>query len=135
MLTFVDFLEELTKKELTLNPAEVRRMVNRCGPKVLQMGNLQEDGSLLVPVDCILEAVQSLENRALADAIKGLRSEDFAPMLESIDSLVERVAEVRKRNLSKLIDEFQSTPHDNKAHEQWRHIEKVIFGVDFDAAR
>jgi hypothetical protein len=99
------------------------------------MGNLQQDGSLLVPVDCILEAVQSLDNHALIDAIKGLRCEDFAPMLESVDSLVERVAEARKRNLSKLIEEFQSTPDDRKAHEQWRQIEKVIFGVDFNAAR
>ena len=55
-------------------------------------------------------------------------------MLESVESLVERVAETRKRKLSTLIDEFQSTPDDVKAHKQWKEIEKMIFGVDFDAA-
>ncbi len=33
-----------------------------------------------------------------------------------------------------MIDEFQSTPDDVKAHQQWKEIEKMIFGVDFDAA-
>jgi hypothetical protein len=130
MLTFVDFLEELT-----LNPAQVRRMVDRCGPKVLQMGNLQEDGSLLVPVDCILELYSlwkivraPTRSRAFAARIslrcwnRSTRSWSGSP----------RSANVTSR---RLIDEFQSTPDDEKAHEQWRHIEEVIFGVDLDAAR
>jgi hypothetical protein len=134
MLTFVQFLEELTQQEVVLSPAEVQRVVDRYGPKTLQMGNLQEDGSLTVPVDCIVEAVLSLGNRALTEAVEGLRSEHVVPMLESIESLVERVAEARKRKLSKLIDEFQATPDEAKAKKQWKEIEKMIFGVDFDAA-
>lgn len=134
MLTFVQLLEELTKEEVILSPVEVQRMVDRYGNKTLQMGNLQEDGSLKVPVNCILEAVQSLENGALTEVVAGLRSEDVVPMLESVESLVDRVAEARKRKLSKLIDEFQSTPDDAKAQKQWKDIEKMIFGVDFDAA-
>jgi len=98
------------------------------------MGNLQEDGSLTVPVDCIVEAVQSLGNGTLTEAVAELRSEQVVPMLESVESLVERVAEARKRKLSRLIDEFQSTPDDDKAHKQWKEIAKMIFGVDFDAA-
>jgi len=134
MLTFVQFLEELTQQEVALSPAGVQRMVDRYGQKTLHMGNLQEDGSLTVPVDCIVEAVQSLGNRTLTEAVEGLRSEQVVPMLESVESLVERVAEARKRKLSKLIDEFQSTPDDVKAHQRWKQIEKMIFGVDFDAA-
>jgi|SRR5712692_5146450 len=134
MLTFVQFLEELTQQEVVLNPADVQRVVDRYGPKTLQMGNLQEDGSLTVPVDCIVEAVQSLGNRALMEAVEGLRGESVVPMLESIESLVERVAEAHKRKLSKLIDEFQSTPDEAKAKKQWKEIAKMIFGVDFDAA-
>ena len=109
-------------------------MVDRYGQKTLHMGNLQEDGSLTVPVDCIVEAVQFLGNRTLTEAVEGLRSEQVVPMLESVESLVERVAEARKRKLSRMIDEFQSTPDDVKAHQQWKEIEKMIFGVDFDAA-
>ncbi len=55
-------------------------------------------------------------------------------MLESLDSLVERVADARKPKLAKLIDQFQATPDEAKAKKQWREIEKMIFGVDFDAA-
>jgi len=55
-------------------------------------------------------------------------------MLESLDSLVERAADARKRKLSKLIDEFQATSDEAAAKKQWKEIEKMIFGVDFDAA-
>jgi hypothetical protein len=134
MLTFVQFLEELTQQEVAICPAEVQRMVDRYGQKTLHMGNLQENGSLTVPVDCIVEAAQSLGNRTLTEAVEGLRSEQVVPMLESVESLVERVAEARKRKLSRLIDVFQSTPDGVKAHQQWKEIEKMIFGVDFDAA-
>src|SRR6266571_119910 len=109
MLTFVQLLEELTTQEVSLSPAEVRRIVERYGEKTLHMGNLQQDGSLAVPVDCIVEAVQSLGNRTLVEAVEALRSERVVPMLESVESLVDRVAEARKQKLSKLIDEFQST--------------------------
>src|SRR5260370_39532686 len=115
MLTFVQFLEELTQQEVALSPAEVRRMVDRYGQKPLHMRNLQADGSLAVPVDCIIEAVQSLGNRTLREAVEGFRSAQVVPMLESV---VERVAEARKRKLSRLIDEFQSTPDDVNAHQQ-----------------
>jgi hypothetical protein len=108
-------------------------MIERYGQRTLHMGNLQEDGSLRIPMDCIVAAVQSLGNRKLSEAVEGLRNEQFMPMLESVESLVERVAEARKRKLSELIDEFQSTPDDDRAHEQWKEIEKTIFGVDFDA--
>src|SRR6266702_4285971 len=38
MLTFIQFLEELSKDYVTLSLAEVRRMRDRFGDKVLQMG-------------------------------------------------------------------------------------------------
>ncbi len=88
-----------------------------------------------VEVDCILEAVQSLGNEKLMRAVEGLRRTDqIVDMLQSVESLVERVTEARRRKLSRLVDEFQSTPDDAKAQRQWKKIEKVIFGVDFDAA-
>jgi hypothetical protein len=56
MLTFKQFVTELARKEVTVSPAEVEEMTRRFGKKVLQMGHLQEDGSMLISVDCILEA-------------------------------------------------------------------------------
>jgi len=93
------------------------------------MGNLQEDGSLRVPVDCIVDAVHSLGSQAIVEAVQGIRSEHVVPILESIESLVERVADARKQELSRLIDKFQETPDESKAKGQWSEIEKMIFGV------
>ena len=134
MLTFVQFLEELAKQEITLSPAEVQHMTARFGQKTLQMGHLQEDGSLRIPVDCIVEAVHSLGSQKLTEAVETLKSEEMVSMLESVESLVERVTEARKQKLSRLFDEFQSEPNDAKSHQQWKEIEKLIFGVEFNDA-
>jgi len=56
-LSFVEFLEELAQQEIGLASGEVRRMRERFGEKTLQMGHLQADGSMSIPVDCILESV------------------------------------------------------------------------------
>ena len=66
MLTFVQFLEELSKEEIGLSPSEVLQMRQCFGDKTLQMGHLREDGSMRVPVDCIIEAVRSLDSRNLS---------------------------------------------------------------------
>src|SRR5450432_3313930 len=60
MLAFLQFLEELSTDHVTLTRDEVQRMRDRFGDKTLQMGHLEEDGSLSIPVDSIVEAVQSL---------------------------------------------------------------------------
>jgi hypothetical protein len=129
MVTFVDFVEELAMQEITLDPAEVQRMVERYGKRTLQMGNLQQDGSLCVPVDCIIEAVQSLGNKTLAEAVAALRSEQFVPMLESVESLMERVSEARKRKVLALATAVQEAPSDEEAREHWRQLEHTIFGI------
>ncbi len=131
MLTFIQFLEELSKDHVTLTPEEARRMRDRFGDKVLQMGHLQEDGSLSVPVDSIMEAVQSVGSRKLNEAVESLKSEEMVAILESAETLVERVAEAQKRKLEQLVEKFQSEPNAVKAHQQWKQIEKMIFGVDY----
>src|SRR4051794_22830737 len=68
MLSFVQFLEELSKGHITLSPAEVQSMRDRFGDKTLQMGHLDEDGTMSIPVDSIVEAVQSLGSRKLNEA-------------------------------------------------------------------
>jgi hypothetical protein len=131
MLTFIQFLEELSKDHVTLTPEEARRMRDRFGDKVLQMGHLQEDGSLSVPVDSIMEAVQSVGSQKLNEAVESLKSEEMVAILESAETLVERVAEAQKRKLEQLVEKFQSEPNAVKAHQQWKQIEKMIFGVDY----
>ena len=72
MLTFVELLEELAKREIALSPAEVQRMTERFGEKTLQMGHFQKDGSLRIPVDCIFEAVDSFGSQKLIETVETL---------------------------------------------------------------
>ena len=131
MLTFIQFLEELSKDHVTLSPLEVRRMRDRFGDRVLQMGRLDEDGSMSIEMDSIVEAVQSLGSRKLNEAVENLKSEEMFSMLESAETLVERVAGAQRRRLEQMIEKFQSEPDNAKAHRQWKQVEKMIFGVDY----
>jgi len=90
-------------------------MRGRFGDKTLQMGHLEEDGSLSIPVDSIVEAVQSLGSQKLNEALENLK----------------RIAEAQRRKLGQMIDEFQAEPDDARAHRQWKEIEKTVFGVEY----
>ena len=107
-------------------------MKARFGEQVLQMGHLQQDGSMLVPVDCILEAARSLGTRALTEAAETINSEQMASMLQSGEVFVERVREARERKLRETIRQFQNESDPNDAQRQWKQIEKEVFGVEYD---
>src|SRR5947208_12188822 len=129
MLTFVEQLEGLAKQDITLNLAEVERMNEPFGNKTPQMGTLNEDGSLSVPVECIVEAVQSVGNQRLIEAVEGLRTEQFLPMLESVESLVERVSEAKKRKIARLTRTVQDAPSESEAKAHWQKLQHLMFGV------
>jgi hypothetical protein len=131
MPTFAEFVEELAHGEMKISPAEVKRMRERFGDKTLQMGHLSLDGSMLVPVDCVIEAARSLGGTTLMEAAETLRNDQMASLLQSAEALVERVGEARKRKLERMVDEFQSEPDDGRARQRWHEIEKTIFGVEF----
>ena len=129
MLTFVELLEGLAKQDVTLIPSEVHRMIERFGNKTLQMGTLNEDGSLSIPIECIVEAVQSLGNQTLVEALEGLRTEQFMPLLESVESLVERVSEARKRKIASLTRAVQNAPSETEAEAHCQKLQHLMFGV------
>ena len=114
-----------------ISPGDVRGMRKRFGEKTLQMGHLQQDGSMLVPVDCLLEAARSLGTTVLPEAAETLRNEHMVSLLQSGQALVERVGEARKRKLDRMVETLQSEPSDAKARQQWKEIEKTVFGVDY----
>jgi hypothetical protein len=120
----------LATDHVTLTPAEVQRMRDRFGGKTQQMGRLEEDGSVSIPVDSIVAAVQSLASQRLNEALKHLNSEQMVSMLESAGALVERIAQAQRRKLGQMIDEFQAEPDDATAHRRWKEIEKTVFGVE-----
>jgi len=132
MLTFKQFVSELAREDVTITPSEIEEMKRRFGDKVLQMGHLNEDGSMNVPVDCIVEAARSFEARTLTEAAEIIGNEHIVSMLQSGDSLVERVGEARERKLRQMIRNFQDEGDTGKSHSQWKQIEKEVFGVEYD---
>jgi len=131
MSLFVHLLEELAEGEATLTAGEVRRLRNRIGDKTLQMGHLQEDGSMSIPIDCVIEAVQSMGSRSLNEAVASLKNPEAEAMFESAEKLVDCVSEARRRRLAQLVDDYQAEPDDTRARAQWKEIEKMTFGVDY----
>jgi len=117
MTTFKDFVADLARDEVTITPAEVAEMRAHFGDKVLQMGHLQPDGSINVPVDCVVSAARSLGKRDT--------------QIEFSDAFVASVAESRRQKLEAMVDRLQSEANDTEAHRQWKAIEKLVFGVDY----
>ena len=132
MLTFKQFLHELAREDATISPMEVEEMIQRFGDKVLQMGHRNEDGSMDVPVDCIVEAARSLEAHTLTEAAEIINNEQMVSMLQSGEALVERVGEARERKLRQMIRNFQNEGDTSTSHRQWKQIEKEVFGVEYN---
>ena len=132
MLTFRQFVSELAREDVTLSPAEVQDMRERFGEKVLRMGHLAPDGSMAVPVDCIIEAARSIGAGTLTAAAEIINSGQMVCMLQSVEALVEQVSEARERKLRSMIRKFQNQPPGEESHQQWRQIEKEVFGVEYD---
>ena len=106
-------------------------MKHRVGDTGLQMGHLNEDGSMNVPVDSIVEAARSLEGHALTGAAEIINNQHAVSMLQSGGTLVERVGEARERKLRRMIQTFQAEGDTAKSHGQWKQIEKAVFGVEY----
>ena len=132
MLTFKQFLNELATEDATISPMEVEEMIQRFGDKVLQMGHRNEDGSMDVPVDCIVDAARSLEAHTLTEAAEIINNEQMVSMLQSGEALVERVGEARERKLRQMIRNFQNEGDNSTSHRQWKQIEKEVFGVEYN---
>ena len=131
MLSFIQFIAELAKDHVVLSPAEVQGMRDRFGDKTLQMGHLEEDGSMSVAVESIVEAVRTLGSREINEAVESLRNEEMVSLLNSAETLVQRVGEAERRRLDHMVEKFQTERDAAKAHQQWKAIEKMVFGVDF----
>ena len=131
MLTFKQLVNELTEEDATLSPAEILELQNQFGKKALQMGHLQADGSMLVPVDCVLEAARALGMEQFTKAVEYINNEQMVSLFKSAEDFVERVIEARRQKLELMVEDFQSEPDDDQAHQQWKAIEKMIFGIEY----
>src|ERR1039457_180444 len=98
MLTFKQFVTELAKEDVTLSQAEVREMTARFGDKALQMGHIEEDGSMLVPVDCIVEAARLVGAQTLTEAAESINNERMVSMLRSGETLDRKSTRLNSRH-------------------------------------
>jgi hypothetical protein len=130
MRTFKQFVTELAGEDVTIPPVEIEEMTKRFGNKVLQMGHLREDDSMLAPVDCIIEAIRSLESHTITEAAESINNEQMVSLLESGEVLVEKVAEPEKKIARKDSHIPERTGIRNLT-QQWKQIEKEVFGVDY----
>jgi hypothetical protein len=131
MLTFKELVSDLARKEVTLSSSDLKRMIARFGEKVLLMGHLESDGSMRIPVECIVEAASLMGSRGLTEAAESLVNEEIVSALQSGETLIERVVEARDRMLRNMIRDFQNEPDAAVANGQWKNIEKEVFGVEF----
>ena len=131
MLTFKQFINELAREDITISSIDLEEMRRRFGDKVLQMGHLNKDGSMNVPVDCIVEAARALGAHTLTEAAEIINNEHMVSMLQSGESLVERVGEAKERKLRQMIRNFQES-NTSASHRQWKQIEKEVFGVEYN---
>jgi hypothetical protein len=76
MTSFIAFLEELEESHRTvrLSGAEGERLDQRFGPAVRSMGARGTDGSIEIPMANVTEAVRTLEDAGLSDAVSGLKA-------------------------------------------------------------
>jgi hypothetical protein len=93
---------------------------------------MREDGSMDVPVDSIVEAARSLEAATLTEAAEIINDEQMVSMLQSGEALVERDGVARERQLRQMIRNFQNDGAASSSHDQWKQIEKEVFGVAYN---
>jgi hypothetical protein len=107
----------------------IPRMV-RFGENLVRIGHLQTDGSMLVPMDCVIEAAQSLGAGRLARAAETLKRDDVLDMLQSGEELIDRVGDARERKVRELVTNFQEADQAASSR-RWKQIEKMVFGMDY----
>lgn len=121
----------MATEDVTFSPTELAKMIALFGEKVNQMGQRQHDGSMLVPIGCVIEAARSLGIRALSEAAESFSNDEKASQMQSGEALVDRVIEARNAKLRGMTRAFQNEADDDRSNRRWAQIEKEVFGVDY----
>jgi len=83
MLTFLEFIKTASKKTITFTSAEVRQMREQVGDAVLELGDLQQDGSMVVSVGYLIEAAHALTTPGPTDLIEFSKQGYFTILLDA----------------------------------------------------
>ena len=130
-MTFSQFVMELAGEDVTLSAPDVQRLRSRYGDKVMQMGSIEPDGSMRIPIDCVVIAARALRTGTLVDAARSIDNDQMFSLFDSGEALIEAVAAARERKLRTMIRIFQNESDADRSHQQWKQIEKEIFGLEF----
>jgi hypothetical protein len=135
MLTLIEFLEEIERHgaAVVIPAPEVERLVQRFGPRVRSMGwwRKSTDCAVEIPIGNIAEAVKTIGNGALSDAVRQLRSpEDFAAVLDGSSAagrLIETLADIYHRQFRRMVERFQDSNDRAEVDHLWDQISRALF--------
>ena len=133
----MQFLEELerSKQVVVIPREEVERLAERFGSNVRTIGsrNRTGDGSVEIPMGNIMEAVQMLGDRALAEAVEQLRSPDqFAGILSSSSAasqLIEELSKLHLRQFQRKVERYQDATDPADVEQLRLEISRELFGA------
>jgi hypothetical protein len=136
MLSLIQFLEEIElNNQMVVVPAsEVEYLVERFGPRVRGMGvwNKTSDGSIEIPISNLAEAVKTLDNHALTEAVAQLKSpESFAEVLTGSSAagrLIDALANLERRQFEERVERYQASTDPCEAERLRNQISRELFG-------
>ena len=136
MLSLIPLLEEIEQSHqmVVLPAAEVERLVGRFGPRVRSMGvwNKTSGGSVEIPISNIAEAVKTLDNQALTEAVAQLKSAgQFAEVLsESCAAvrLIEALSSLQEKQFEQMVERFQGSTDSDEVQRLRKEISRELFG-------
>lgn len=136
MLSLIQFLEEIElNHQIVVVPAsEVEHLVERFGPRVRSMGiwNKTSDGSIEIPISNLAEAVKTLDNQALTEAVAQLKSpESFAEVLTGSSAagrLIDALANLERKQFDERVERYQALTDPGEAERLRNQISRELFG-------
>ncbi len=137
MIQLVEFLEEIERNNQTvvIDGAEAERLVQRFGKQVRNIGiwNGATDGSITVPMSNITEAVQTLDNRVLTEAVQQLKTQESLTGILNHSSaakqLIEALARVRLQQFERKVEQFQESDDSAETERLRREVSQELFSA------
>ena len=134
MATFIEILEEIAGASpvISIPLPDVDRLVHRFGDRVRQMGrwNVSTDGSLDIPIAVIREAALDLESPTLVDALKEIKTESFAELMESSAAilLIQKISESYSRYFRRMMNRYQTETDPAETANLRDQLVREVFG-------
>lgn len=136
MLQLIEFLEEVehNNRTVSIGRDQVTRLVSKFGVQVRSIGvwNHATDGSIEIPMANVIEALQSLDNASLSEAVQQLKSPEnvigFLDRSSAAEKLIKSLAKLRLRQFERKVEQFQECTDEAEAQRLRSEISAELFG-------